>query len=753
MFEALFKYPPEAFANGQLLLALPAWQIPVALLAIFAGVVLLLGYLQIRGRLQAVDLAAISALRALAIAVILFSLSRPQLEVVSTIPQPGVVGVLLDNSLSMRLGEDGEARNAFIEREFDAENGDLLQSLRARFDTRLFRYGAKTAPLDDIADLDYADGASDLAGALRFAREALEGEPLAGLIVVGDGATRNALGLEAEILALRAAGTPVFGIGLGQTSYARDIEIASVRLPRRALQGSRVVAEVNLRQSGYDGDSLELRVEDDSRILHKQQVRLDGDSLRLEIPLTADDAGARRLRFAVTVQPGEAIAENNRNTAILDVDATRQRILYFEGEPRFELKFVRRAVAEDTRLAVTGLIRTADAKYYRVGIDSQAQLRDGFPTTREELFAYDALILGSVEASLLSREQQQMIVEFVSRRGGGLLLLGGRNAFAEGGYRDSALRALFPVVMEAQSGGDFARQLRIRPTAAALVHPALRLTEDAQESAARWATLPPLTVVNPMQTIKPGASLLLTAESATDGESWVALAVQRYGRGKVAAFAVQNSWLWQMHQDIELEDQTHETLWRQLLRWLVDGVPGRVDLRLSSERLHDGGKLVLQGEIKDAAFEALDEAAARAQLLTPGGLERIVPLTRVAEMRGVYRAEIEVDEPGDYRVQLEFDEGDETLRGIEHRFIVSAAGDEYHGSELNAALLQSLAGQTGGEYVDAADSARIAAGLQERQRGAALLTRHELWDMPLLFALLILSLCAEWAWRRWRRLA
>ena len=108
MFEALFKYPPEAFANGQLLLALPAWQIPVALLAIFAGVVLLLGYLQIRGRLQAVDLAAISALRALAIAVILFSLSRPQLEVVSTIPQPGVVGVLLDNSLSMRLGEDGE---------------------------------------------------------------------------------------------------------------------------------------------------------------------------------------------------------------------------------------------------------------------------------------------------------------------------------------------------------------------------------------------------------------------------------------------------------------------------------------------------------------------------------------------------------------------------------------------------------------------------------------------------------------------
>ena len=167
----------------------------------------------------------------------------------------------------------------------------------------------------------------------------------------------------------------------------------------------------------------------------------------MKIPLATDDAGARRLEFSIAPRDGEQLDDNNRRSAAMAVDDRRMRILYFEGEPRFEMKFVRRAVAGDDNLGVTGLIRTADAKFYRVGVDNREQLRDGFPTGRDELFAYDALILGSVDISLLSRDQQRMIVEFVSERGGGLLLLGGRRAFTEGGYRDSLLHAISPVVM------------------------------------------------------------------------------------------------------------------------------------------------------------------------------------------------------------------------------------------------------------------------------------------------------------------
>lgn len=752
MFEFLFKFPVEYFSEGTLILALPAWQMALALPLIFAAVLLLLGYWRVRAGLGIRDLAAISLLRSLAVAIALFSLSRPLLEVTATVPQPGVVGILLDNSISMRLDQGGNPRHAFIERELDAEDGDLLRDLRERFDTRLFRFGAETAPLDDIARLDYGDGDSDLGEALGFVREALEGEPLAGLVVVGDGATRTPDRLEAELLALRAAGIPVYPVGVGEQRYARDIELSEISLPRRVLRGSRLLAGVTVRQTGYDGTTLELRIEDDARILHKQPIRLEAAEHRFEIPLADVDSGIRQLYFSLAPQPGEAIAENNSRFAMLGVERERRRILYFEGEPRFEFKFARRAVADDRQLGISGLIRTADAKFYRVGIESTEELRDGFPTTREELFAYDALILGSVEISLLDLEQQQMIVEFVNRRGGGLLLLGGRHAFAEGGYRDSPMRDLFPVVLDNGEQAEFSRNLKIEPTAAALVHPALLLDESNEKSADRWLTLPPLTVVNPIRRVKPGATLLLTGSAGGEQEPYVAMAFQRYGRGKVVAFPVQNSWLWQMHEEIDLEDQTHELLWRQLLRWLVETVSGRLELTLSGERVHSGGKIRLRGEVLKTDYSVHDGAGVRALLISPTGVERRLAMSPDPSLRGIYEAEIVAGEAGDYRVQIELDEDGEIERSAEARFVVSAAGDEYHGSEMDARLLGHVAAQTGGEFFTAAQSGGLAAAIANRQRGTRVLTRHELWDMPLLFGLLVLLLCAEWAYRRLRGL-
>ena len=752
MFETLFKYPAEYFSEGTLILALPGWQMALALPLILVLVMLLLGYYRLRRGLAWRDLLAISLLRGLAIAVALFSLSRPLLEVASTVAQPGVVGVLIDNSLSMRLRDDGEVRHAFVDENFDADSGRLLRALRERFDTRLFAFGADSALLDGIEQLDYADGASDLGRALRFARETLDGEPLAGLVVISDGAAQSPAALQSELLALRAAGIPVYSLGVGAERYARDIELKAVQMPRQVLRGSRLLAAVTIDQRGYDGTTLELRVEDDSRILHKQPVRLDAASQRFEVPLAATDAGARQLRFTIAVQPGEKLVENNSRSAMLAVERERQKILYFEGEPRFELKFVRRAVADDRQLAVAGLIRTADAKYYRVGIDSIDELRDGFPTTRDELFAYDALILGSVEVSLLDREQQQMIVDFVAQRGGGLLLLGGRHAFAEGGYHDSPLRDLFPVFIDAPPQADFSRRIKIRPTPAALVHPALRLDEDNKKSADRWLTLPALTTVNPLRRIKPGATLLLAGESEDDGEDYVAMAFHRYGRGKVAAFAVQNSWLWQMHHEIDLDDQSHEILWRQLLRWLVESVSDRIELTLSDESLHIGGRLRLRGEVLQADFDVHETAEVRALLVSPTGAERVVPMARNPALHGVYEAEIAAGEPGDYRVHLELDEDGETLRGSEARFTVSAAGDEYFASQMNSRLLADIAAQTGGKFFAANQADELPRALSDAERGTRTLTRHELWDMPLLFALLVIMLCAEWAYRRWRGL-
>ena len=144
--------------------------------------------------------------------------------------------------------------------------------------------------------------------------------------------------------------------------------------------------------------------------------------------------GSTPLHVPCRARRWRARSPEQRARALIDVRDAKERILYFEGEPRFEMKFLRRAVADDKNLEVVALQRTADNKYMRILDGEPEELVGGFPKTREELFAYRGLILGSVEAGAFSGDQLQMIADFVDRRGGGLLMLGGARSFGEGGY-------------------------------------------------------------------------------------------------------------------------------------------------------------------------------------------------------------------------------------------------------------------------------------------------------------------------------
>jgi uncharacterized membrane protein len=754
MFEFLFKYPAEYFANGNFISILSWWQWALLPLAIAVPGFVALGYFKLHAHTQPPGRLVIALLRGLALTLILFSLSRPLLEVTAPVPQAGMFAVLLDNSISMRLAHSGGGSRAdFIRQQFATGSGGLLRDLQRKFDLRLFAFGARTSPITGVEALDFAAGDSDLSEALGFVEESLQGRPLAGLLVISDGAMPASEALEARLLSLRSKRIPLYSIGVGERRYPRDIEISRVSLPGRVLNGSRVMADVSIRQQGYDDLPVELLVEDDSRILHKQQLRLKPGVQTLKIPLAATEAGAHRIEFHIAPMAGEQITANNRRQAMLAVSDRKMRILYFEGEPRFELKFVRRAVADDENLGVSGLVRTADAKFYRVGIDDPQQLRNGFPITRDELFSYDAIILGSVEMSLLSLEQQQMIVDFVSQRGGGLLLLGGRHAFTEGGYRDSVLHALSPVVMPRDAEPEFSRSIKIQPTDAAWVHPALLLADSSDKSIERWLTLPPLTIVNPIRELKPGATLLLQSSANEQGDRYVAMAWHRYGRGKVIAFPVQNSWIWQMHIDIDLDDQSHELLWRQLLRWLVESVPPRLSLALSSQALHAGGTLELRSEVRKADFTPPREARVQAIVTAPNGNEQVMPLAPQSSTAGVYTANLRLAQAGDYLLRVEAEDGERVMRSAETRLRVSPEGDEYFHSELNETRLRQLARETGGRYFAAQDSGRLADAVDENLPAARALLRYELWDMPALFLLLVLLLCAEWGYRRRRGLA
>lgn len=753
MLEWLLKYPPAWFADGSIVIAWPWWLYALAVATAAAVLLWVAGYRRLGGG------PATFALRLLLAAVLLLALARPTLISEVDDPIPGHVAVLLDDSLSLRLadadGVTGTERMALL---VSGEPGSLAATLDKRFDTRYFRFGEGVHPIQPASALAHADARSELGDALLQVATGPDAGSLAAVVLVtdGGGASPHArAGLDAALTALRAADVPVHTVAMIPAPTGGDLEVRGLHAPRRVRPGDEFPVTVALAWQAFSGDRVVLTLEDDGIIVDRHELTLpkDREQLRIHRRLSFEEAGGRLLTARVTPLPGETVVRNNqreRSVVVLDEPI---RTLHFEGEPRYEVKFIRRAVAGDPAIHLTSLIRTADNKYYRVGVEDPGELAGGFPDKAETLFRYDVLILGSVEAALLTREQQAAIRDFVARRGGGLLLLGGRHAYARGGHARSVLAELMPVhpVDDATTG---ATDVAVQPTIAGQSDPLLDFT-GTTDTITPFSQLPRLTVPNPLREAKLGARVLLQGR-AVDGDTLIVLARHRYGRGQVASFAVADSWRWQMGVPDAPADQTHERLWRGIIRDLARHADRRVRTELSVTRATPGEAVTVSAHALDALHRPDPQAKLTLAVTTPLGEIRRYPMTRSTEgAAGWQSARFVPRTPGRHELTLTLPgdgEGNGNVAVREH-VDVTASGDEFHGRTAGGQLLETIAATTGGRLVDAAHARALAGAIDDTRDTRSVVKRLPLWNAPVLLLAALTLMCAEWLLRRGRGIA
>lgn len=740
------------FDQGELRFAAPAGAWFAVLAGLSAVAVAAVAYHRAPRRLTTRDRLVLTTLRAALVGLLLLCLFRPMLVLRAAVPHQNVIGVLLDDSRSMRIADvDGQPRSAYVQEEFGAADRGLRQALGERFTVRTLRFSSGLSAAPTGADLTFSGSNTRLAAALDQARQQLAGVPLAGLVVVSDGADTSGSAIEPALLALKASGVPVFAIGVGRETAERDLQVGRVTAPRTVLAGTTLLLDAVVTGHGYAGQSLTLDVLDEGRIVGSQTftVAPDGQPATVRVRFTASDPGPRVFSFRVPPQPGELLPENNARDVLVDVRDRREKILYFEGEPRFEMKFLRRALTDDKQLQLVVLQRTADNKYLRLEVDDPEELIGGFPKTRDELFQYRGLVLGSIEAAAFTGDQLAMLSEFVDKRGGGLLMLGGPRSFSEGGYAGTALGETLPVTLERMTppAEPVVTRLTVRPTRAGAGHAVSQIAATDQASATRWTELPELTSVNAVETVKAGATTLLSSADGSRRERPV-LAFQRFGRGKSAAFTPQDSWLWQMHASISVEDQTHETFSRQLLRWLVDGVPDPVELSTSTDRAEPGEPITLTADVSDPSFVAVNDAQVTATVSGPDGATSTVPLTWNGQRDGAYTGTLTTSAPGWYEARVEAMRAGASL-GASTVHVNAGPGDaEYAETTLQMAALRRLAEDTGGKAYTPATASALLEDVKYTGRGITAVEERELWNAPLMLLLLLGLLSAEWGYRR-----
>ena len=327
--------------------------------------------------------------------------------------------------------------------------------------------------------------------------------------------------------------------------------------------------------------------------------------------------------------------------------------MHVEGEPRWELGKIRESLAlNEKNVILVSLQRTGENKFYRQGIGSQTELATGFPQTEEELFSYDGLVIGSVEAGFFTADQLRSIEAFVARRGAGLLALGGRLSFDGGKYKGTTIDDLLPLSLTGGPIDDvnsFAPVYKPLLTGAGQVHPITRLYEDRAANQKTWNELPPVSVSQALTNVKPGATVLLEARKVDGGGAHIPLLVQqRYGRGQTLALTASDTWRWRMRMDSN--NNAHETFWRQMLRYVVSSTPRQVEITTAKDVYAVEETVNIVADVRDKKFNPVGDAQATARVTKPSGVTVDVPLKfTTLNDANIYTGEFKADELGQHQ--------------------------------------------------------------------------------------------------------
>ncbi len=805
MLDYLTKYPLQTYREAEWFFAsgwpLTALSVLVVLVALVLAAGLLASDLALPKKICLWFLQMVTAVTLLSM------LWQPSLRVEDVQSGENAVSLMLDSSLSMSLvdASDSASTQTRLQRVTnEIDRTDLIEDLSARYQTEILSFSTDSDVITDVNGLTANGQTTALQENLDKVLSTARQRPLAGVVVFSDGvdnvesstvdlgggrASANAGGsgalsdVEAGLWGvgettfwdrLAASGIPVFAVATGSKRIRDDLELTALTLADQVSSGAKLPLKVVITHDAaaratlkiYDGEELLLV---DRIDLPEPGENSTGNQYVHTTSVVAPESGIMDLRFELDSNIKEPNRLNNRQRRIVKVQESSKRVLYLEGEPRWEYKFIRRALLAYPGIELVSLLRTSPNKFYRQGVRSAAELQNGFPETRQELYSYDAVIIGSLEAAHLNAEQQRHLVDFVRVRGGSLMMLGGKSGLGDGGWARSEVAQALPAVLD-QSAGSFSRERRqVQLTRLGEQAAWLQFGADPVDNRQAWSDLPELADFQTLKDTKPGAAVLLTAATAGRDETAEPLLMwQRYGRGKSYVLATSGTWRWQM--GLPAADQRHERFWQGLAGHLVSGVLPRMTLQLDRDIYFDQQTVNLAVTLKTEQFTDAQNVPLQGRLIAPDGQSSEVNLLADRDQPGRYITTVEASQVGEYELQVIADEGaadidtavsSDTDAGSQDDrslsqsvwFVREDGRAENFGVRRNDNFMRRLANESGGQFLELEDLS----GLSDMLRTSnALLVREQtlpLWNMPAAFVLLFLAKMFEWALRwRWNRI-
>jgi uncharacterized membrane protein len=607
---------------------------------------------------------------------------------------------------------------------------------------------------------------TDLVRAVSQAVTHLRSKLLVGVIVISDGAA-NVGPKDARALAELRVPVNTIGFPTDQQAGSLDLTARVVKSDKSVIVNNATAVDVQVTKSGGPATTASVSIQRGRDQVTTRDVSLPAGQAEQTVSLqfTPSETGGFVYTAAVAAASGERQLANNREHFPLQVNAEPIRVFYVDGFLRYEYRFLVAALKDDPDVSLISVVRRLNPE--RTDMSATEPL-----LTAERLKSLDVVILGDMEADMLTGGDYQALIDWV-QTGKSLLLLGGYRSFGPDGFRSTPLADALPIVFATDGPSQSEEPFVLSITDDGWRrYPMFKLSGDRVKDEALWSAAPPLAGSSLVARAKPGADVLaVNSQLQTEGQPTVVMAAQRYGQGHTVVFTADTTWRWSRLPRVAGQAETLYTrFWSQMIRWLAgrEQDSSRTPLVVSTDRPdYDVGKtvgirVVRQVEevgVPASAGASPDDADRLKAGLQPGdvtaevvdetGTSLAVPLRANSAEPHVFLGSFTPSAGGRYELHaaLRTTAGDPQANQTTE-FLVHGDDLELADAGTDSRHLQAIATATGGKYHDIDEATSIADQIERRERKLTRTETTELWDSPALFLFFLAAVTAEWMLRR-----
>jgi len=763
----------------------------------------------------------LGALRGTLVALIVAVMCGPSLVLQRNRVEPSFVALLLDTSMSMAAKDtfrsrdlaevmkrgaglpaqtevSGFSRLDLARMALTRDDAAPIRTLLAHNGIQLFTFSASTEAGGIATSVDaaeafaaslpplIADGpSSDIPAAILRVVEQAQGRRLAAIVLVSDGQATQATNLKDALDTAADRQVPVFALRIGSPDPVFDIEVGPLRAQESVFANDILAVEVQVSSRGLSEEmEVQVRLVDErtSGVAVTETVSLgpQSASANVELRTKPTQPGRHTYRVEVVPRPGETTAENNVERIAVLVLENRLRILYVDGYPRFEYRYLKNALIREPTIELSVLLLEADDQFVQEGTDPIRR----FPETPEELNRFDVVLFGDVDprGGWLTSAQMNMLLDYVGNEGGGFGLIAGERA-APHRFADTPLEKLVPVRIDTAFLGRYERPLitgfRVEITPEGRRSRLFRFTADRDSNNRLLGTLPEIFWLARTLGARPGASVLAEHPGIrTDYGLMPVIVTGRYGAGKLFFQATDDTWRWRHHTG----ELLHDAYWVQVARELMPASKVARDRRYAlrtDRRVYEYGATVrasvevfdaeLLAQLREVVEVELAESAAPAGQVsmelerdpaarsrdaaqpgrsTGGRMVSKIELHRTGEESNLFEGAFVPAKPGSYVLDAPdiAQKPGETRPSVAIR--VERPDIEFRRPQADHETLERIAVATDGRLVDLDRLNDEFASVQDRSVQIPDDVTEPLWDSKLVLILFVLIISTEWVLRK-----